>query len=199
MYSNAEETIKAILSLVELCPDQLKEKCFEVLLTGYVDSEVRKTVPQLGTPPPPPGQAPPAPPALSIPTTILPRFHTMAKRIASDVQSLESIFDFNNDPFTFHPFQIPGGSKAEKTRNVALAIAARTYLATGSWTADWKEVKATCVDQNCYDRPNHVTYLRQGVSSLFKSIESEKTIELTSGGMQEAEKTLGLLAKGQPQ
>jgi len=95
-----------------------------------------------------------------------------------------------------HALTIPGKNNAEKSRHVALLAAARSYLAAGSWSGDWQEVKSLCVDQNCYDATNHVVNLKKGVSAMFKSIEPGKAIELASGGVQEAEKLLKKLAEG---
>ena len=79
---------------------------------------------------------------------------------------------------------------------VALLAASRSYLATGSWIADWQEVKSLCVDQNCYDRANYVVNLKKGSGSWFKGVEPGKAVELSSGGVKEAEKLLKSLADG---
>lgn len=40
MYKNGEAALDRILELVAKCPKELQEKCFEVLLSGYVQIEV---------------------------------------------------------------------------------------------------------------------------------------------------------------
>src|SRR5450759_2180852 len=83
MYENAEEVIARILIIVEKCPDALKEKCFEVLLRGYVEKELLATgtisaqnkqpkgseVSDVGT---------------SVPEAVLQRFQATAKRLSID-------------------------------------------------------------------------------------------------------------------
>ncbi len=49
MYKNGEVALDRILELIGKCPKELQEKCFEVLLSGYVQLEVGMTKPQ--TPP----------------------------------------------------------------------------------------------------------------------------------------------------
>ncbi len=171
----------------------------EGLLSGYVQLEV-------GALRPPPPAAAPQHPSQSqqqtptaesaIPPTVLPRFKTTAKRLGVSLDKLEALFDFNVDPFSLHAVTIPGKKNAEKSRNVALLAASRSYLATGSWIADWQEVKSLCVDHNCYDRANYVVNLKKGSGSWFKGVEPGKAVELSSGGVKEAEKLLKSLADG---
>ena len=188
MYKDGEGALARILELVEKCPKDLQEKCFEALLSGYVQIEVGATKP----PVPSVGQIQldqqrqqqNPPPELHIPDAVLPRFKNTAKRLGVAIDRLESIFDFSVDPFVLHAVSLPGKNNAEKVRNVALLAAARSYLAEGAWSGDWQEIKSLCVDHNCYDASNHVVNLKKGVSILFKSVESGKVIELSSGGIQ---------------
>ena len=39
MYEDGAKQLEVILELVKKCPDALQEKCFTILLQGYVDSE----------------------------------------------------------------------------------------------------------------------------------------------------------------
>lgn len=198
MYKNGEAALDRILELVAKCPKELQDKCFEILLSGYVRIEV--------------GTSKPATPTVlaqqsqqnqqrtdqlesHVPPAVLPRFKNAAKRIGLALDKLESLFDFSVDPFTLHPVTLPAKKNAEKTRQVALLAASRSYLAAGSWSADWQEVKSLCVDNNCYDAPNHTVNLKKGASSLFKSVDAGKSIELSSGGIKEAEKLLKSLAE----
>lgn len=199
MYKKGEAALDRILELVAKCPKELQEKCFEVLLSGYVQLEVGAVKPTQQPPSVQHAQRPPQepPPAESaVPATVLPRFKNAAKRLGVSLEELEALFDFNVDPFGLHAVTVPGKNNAEKTRNVALLAAVRSYLATGSWVADWQEVKSLCVDQNCYDGANHAVNLRKGSGSWFKSVESGKPVELASGGIKEAEKLLKTLCDG---
>jgi hypothetical protein len=198
MYKNGEAALERILELVTKCPKELQEKCFEVLLTGYVQFEVGAS-----KPPPQSSQGHAAQQTHQqdsqheshIPQAVLPRFRNTAKRLGITLDKLESLFDFSVDPFTLHAATLPGKKNSEKTRQVALLAASRSYLATGSWSADWQEVKSLCVDYNCYDAPNHAVILKKGANDLFKSVEPGKPVELSSDGVQEAEKLLKSLAE----
>jgi len=198
MYKNGEGALERVLELVARCPKEYQEKCFEVLLSGYVQLEVDGAKP--------PGLAAQSrldqqmqrqsPPAEShIPPAVLPRFKATSKRLAVAIDKLESLFDFSVDPFALHAVTLPGKNNAEKARQVALLAAARSYLAVGSWSGDWQEVKSLCVDQNCYDATNHAVNIKKGASTMFKSVEPGKAIELSSDGVKEAEKLLKKLAE----
>jgi len=199
MYKNGETVLARILELVTKCPKELQEKCFEGLLSGYVQMEVGALRPTQA-PAAPQGQQPPSPPPQgesSIPPTVLPRFRNTAKRIGADLEKLEALFDFNVDPFALHAVSVPGKNSADKTRNVALLAGSRCYLATGSWSADWQEIKSLCVDHNCYDSKNHSVNLKKGSGTWFKTVEPGKPVELSSGGIKEAEKLLKKLTDGE--
>lgn len=200
MYKNGESAIERILSLVGKCPKELQEKCFEVLLKGYVQIEVgppagahgqefQSSVNQENNTQKPPSET-------NIPPAILHRFKNAAKRIGIDLERLDALFDFSVDPFSLHAISVPGNNSGERTRNVALLAAARSYLASGSWAADRQEVKALCVDQNCYDQTNFSTILKRGEGTIFKNVETGKPIELSNEGVKEAEKLLKSLAEG---
>jgi len=193
MYKNGETALERILELVSKCPKELQEKCFEVLLSGYVQIEVGGTIPMhpaAQTAQPQLIQTPAPQPETHVPPAVLPRFRNTAKRIGVPIEKLEALFDFSVDPFMLHALTLPGKNNAEKTRQVALLAASRSYLATGTWSADWQEVKSLCVDYNCYDGGNHAVNLKKGANSVFKNVEPQKPVELSTDGIQEAEKLL---------
>jgi len=198
MYKNGENALDRILQLVSKCPKEHQEKCFQILLSGYVELELAGVKPVTAMTPHQPTQQTPSPASASeIPATVLPRFKNTAKRLGVPVEKLEALFDFSVDPFVLHPVSLPGKNNAEKARNVALLAACRSYFVSGSWSADWQEVKSLCVDYNCYDSANHAVNLKKGANSVFKIVDSGKAIELSSDGIKEAEKILkGLAGEG---
>ena len=195
MYEDGSPELDRILALVEKCPKDLQAKCFELLLSGYVQAQVaplqsRSTQTQQRASSTASSTASADANPSHIPASVLPRFKTFAKRVQVPLERIEALFDFSVDPFVFNAISVPGEKKADKTRRAALIVAGRSYFSTGSWTADWSEVKAFAVDQNCYDGGNHAAFLKQGAGSLFKAVESGKTIELSSEGIKEAEKLI---------
>lgn len=198
MYENSAEELERILKLTDSCPEPLRPKAFEILLQGYVQTLVPPPVPaskgqdQKVTPPP---KAVPATDwTAAVPTEVLPRLKAMAARRNVAPERLAGLFDFSSDPFTFAPLNIPGDNNSERTRKVALVVAARTFLATGKWTGDWLEIKAMCTHQNSYDRPNFASTLKQAKGDLFRSVEVGTSVELSASGTEQAERLLAALA-----
>lgn len=201
MFKDAEKQLETILKVVEKCPESLKERCFEILLTAYAEAAACAPDPRAAsqpiqhTPPPPPG--PPAGTGSHVPASLQQRFGVMAKRLEIPQPMLERLFDFSAEPFTLHAYSVPGGKTFEKVRNVALLVAAKSYLATAVWAADAKEVKAECSNQSCYDPDNFWKAFDKSGDDWFKPIASGsgKPIELTSAGVKAAEALLKTLAE----
>ena len=200
MYRDAEPVLERILALVDKCPEPLKEKAFEIMLTGYVDSLARPVSTSVVLDKPAPPSAPDTDADKRnagesvIPAALVARFRSTARRLEIPLERLEALFDFATEPFTFHALHVPGDRLADKARSVALLVAAKSYLTSGNWTADWKEVKAQCVDQNCYDSANHASTIKKGQGGIFKSVDVGKSIELSSTGQTEAQNLIKKLA-----
>lgn len=199
MFANAAEQIDRILALVSKCPERLQEKCFEMLLSAYLDGQKRPSsgheqVLGVSTQ----GDGTPAASTnirnglgqSQIPDALRSRFQAVAGRIKVPVEQLAGLFDFQLDPYNYHALVVPGVSNAEKSRNVALLLCAKSYLMMSGWQADWQEFRAVCLDQGCWDRANANTTLQK--SGLFKSYTSGEGIALSPQGQAAAE---GLLMK----
>ena len=196
LYPNAEKFLDEILKIVENCPEPYKQKCFEVLMQGYVTYQLKGGGEGEKKSPENTKQfAGSSSYETQIPPEILQRFKTFAKRLSIDLDKLERIFDFNVDPFVFQPFTPLGINAAEKARSIALILAAKSYLVTGNWEADWKEIKSLCVDHSCYDVNNHSANLQKGQGNVFKSVETGKHIILSPDGQKQAEAIIKSLAE----
>ncbi len=197
LYPDAEKHLGEILKIVESCPEDYKSKCFEILLQGYVTFQIGATTGVERRRETKREESDETSKETQIPTEILQRFRTFAKRLEVSPDKLELIFDFTTDPFIYQPFTPPGGSAAEKVRSIALVLAAKTYLTTGNWSADWKEVKSLCVDHSCYISKNHVTSLQKGKPALFKTVEAGQAIVLSPDGIKQAEAIIKALAESE--
>lgn len=201
MFEDVDGALERILALVAKCPPTLQEKCFEILLNAYINARTKplRSHAQTEKADVSADREPAAAPAgsVSVPEIIRGRFNTAVARLKVKAERLAGLFDFQQDPFTFHGVAVPGENKATKTRNVALLLAFKSYLATGAWTADWKEFRAMCVDQSCYDRANTGNFLSKG--GYFKTASSAEGITLSSAGVSAAETLVSSMAGGTPQ
>lgn len=201
MYEDAQPHIERILTLVALCPEKLQERCFEILLSAYTAAITLPVTHAAEIPlnaaiaqPTPLAPLPAGGGGSAIPEAIKPKLVSLAGRNKLSLEKAAALFDFNTDPFTFHAYVAPGEKKAEKLRNVALALALKNYLATGAWTTDWQEFRGACIDQNCYDRANAGSIM--GKSGLFKTYSQSEGITLSSPGVTAAEALFASLAGG---
>ncbi|MEM9360714.1 MAG: hypothetical protein AAGB04_31450 [Pseudomonadota bacterium] len=205
MYEIADDELLRIAKLAESCPELYREKAFEILLQGYVTSLVSPHVAAAPAVPPDPIPQGDLPPIASstddswregIPQEVLPRFQSMAMRLKVAPSGLADVFDFTMDPFTFAAVNVEGKSKTERVLRVAVLVAARSYLATGRWIADWAEVKAMCTHQNCYDVNNFSSTLNRAAGDWFKKVSSGASVQPSATGQKEAEAVLAKLAGG---
>jgi len=201
MFDDAKPELEKILALVNLCPEKLQEKCFELLLSAYLDSKVPK---------PQPSFTPVSPHATStqgtdsshgnngdtnaVPEAIRTRFNSLVARTKVSPAKAAELFDFNVDPFIYHGVSVPGSSNREKMRNVALLLALKSYLTSASWDADWKEFRATCIDHSCWDQGNVVTAMKY---EWFKKASSADGITLSPSGRTAADAIFAKLAGGE--
>lgn len=203
MYPDAHQTLDDILVLVGKCPDSLKEKCFELLLRAYLESKVAGPATAPPVPPHAPGQqaaaaapagAPPTD-ASALPEPLKARFGAAAGRLGVTLQQLGALFDFQLDPYNYHALNVPGNTTAEKSRNVGLLLCAKSYLTMGGgWTADFKEFRAVCIDQNCWDRSNYAAHLSK--NQYFKVASASEGLSLNSSGVEAAQALLAQLIQG---
>lgn len=194
MLSEIENQIDRILAVVAKCPEKLQEQCFVILLEACITSQSNTSPSQTegrerevssgAKRPAPSGED------VALPEALRSRFTAMATRIKAPVGRLVGLFDFHLDPYNYHALSVAGASKADKSRNVALLLCAKSYmLSLGDWTADWKEFRAVCLDHGCWDKANAGTYLK---GPLFKRGSASEGIASSPQGISAAE---GLIAQ----
>jgi hypothetical protein len=130
----------------------------------------------------------------SVPPEVQTRLKSMAKRKGLAPVQIAGLFDFSVDPFTFAPLNVEGSGTSDRSRKVALLVAARSFLATGKWQGDWAEIKAMCTHQNCYDLANFAKVLKNAKGDIFKVVEPGTSVELSAAGTEQAEQLVAALA-----
>ncbi|MBV6814686.1 hypothetical protein ACE15N_21265 [Xanthomonas campestris pv. passiflorae] len=200
MFDDAKPKLQEILELVNLCPENLQEKCFELLLSAYLDSKATKA----------PVFLPASQQILStqvgeinqennsgsngVPELIKTRFNSLVSRTKVSAAKAVELFDFNVDPFTYHGVSVPGSSNREKMRNVALLLALKSYLISANWDADWKEFRVMCMDHNCWDQGNVFSAMKH---EWFKKASSSEGIVLSPSGRTAADTIFAKLSGGE--
>jgi len=197
MFDDTQSHLEKIISLVNLCPERLQEKCFELLLGAYLDGMKPKKAPmgdaQKGQQPSDQGDSASGSFANAVPEVIKTRFNSLVARTKSSSDRAAEIFDFNVDPFTYHALSIPGSSNRDKMRNMALLLALKGYLTSANWMADWKEFRAACMDHSCWDPNNVATAMKY---EWFKNASAATNINLSPSGIKAADLVFAKLAGG---
>src|SRR5437667_12780553 len=102
MYEDGAKQLEVILELVNKCPEPLQEKCFAILLQGYVDAERFHLVTPPASVPTPATTAPvPTQAESGVPLAVRGRFAALAKRLSVEEEQVEQLFDFTVDPFGY--------------------------------------------------------------------------------------------------
>ncbi|MGH7519070.1 MAG: hypothetical protein ACREOC_16670 [Gemmatimonadales bacterium] len=104
------------------------------------------------------------------------------------------LFDFTIDPFTFGAFALEGKNQ-QKARKAALLVAAKNYLVTGKWSADWDEIKAVCSDHGCYDVGNFSKTMREAKPSHFKAVNVGDSVDLSTSGITKTHELVAEMTK----
>lgn len=197
MFDDAQPQLEKILALVQLCPEKLQEKCFELMLGAYLDSKVPKqpavmpSGPQNAASQGADGSSGSSGNTNVVPEVIRTRFNSLIARTKVSATKATELFDFNVDPFTYHGVSVPGSSNQEKMRNVALLLSLKSYLTSANWEADWKEFRATCMDHSCWDQGNYTKAMNH---DSFKKGSSAEGITLSPSGIKAAEAIFAKLA-----
>lgn len=104
----------------------------------------------------------------------------------SGLSQYDHVFDSVNERLKIIA-TIPGKSKAEQTRNVALLILYGQHL-QGVDHVQSEQIRSACVDQGCYDGTNFAGYLRGLKSSVVMNTKpgGQYDIKLTAPGRKAA-------------
>lgn len=177
--------IKDILSVVKELPDKFQEKCFEILLTTYLQG----SLPQAG----PVGKAEIA------------KIEAVTKFVVPiDVRALFSQYGMPEESiqklFLVHGgdirpiFTIKTTKKSKAQIQVSLMTALENALRGGKFEFDMEEVRKRCDEYKSYDSANYKSNFKNN-SKLFKSLSDEEHVELSPDGKALLAETIAEIAK----
>jgi hypothetical protein len=186
-YKHAKEEIAQINAIVELCPDVVKEKCFELLFAKVFGAE------KLPTPAVHP-DAPAAPKEAEKPTAS----QSQAKKLPSNVlaftrkygvteDDLGKLFILDHEPL-LPIYKLPTKAQAQAQLFKVMMILLENGLLNNSLSAPYPELRDSVKEDGLLDSNFNMTLKRY--HDLFRgaitesSIETEETVELSGAGMQ---------------
>ena len=197
-----------IAEIAKACPSNLQERCFDVLLTNYLDQlKMKRSGKGLPTVPDdsgdagavnPPGASDGSDSALNADSKSqdqdieMKDLHVKAKKFlekyGSSLQDINQLFYKQDGNFMPLYEELKSTKIAECQTRVALLRALAAGLKTGEFQFSGEEVRKECQDRKCYGGNNFGANFKNS-SSLFEGFEkydkSQPIIKLSEAGRKE--------------
>jgi hypothetical protein len=191
MFEKLEQELKKIIELVKLCPANLQEKCFEVLLIKILDDtdtgkrvkseKQKKEVPEEqdeikkedGT---------------KEEEIKLNDLHVKARKLLGQNLSLSDINNaFYKDGEEIKPLfdDLKSSKISESQIKLALLEAFKNGIKTGDFKFDTTVVKQQCEIYKCYDAGNFAAYFRNRKDLFGEEYARNSVMSLSSEGKKE--------------
>ncbi len=169
-----KKELKEILELVKLCPQNLQEKCFEILLNSLLKGESHK-------------------PPVSITDTIVAgvsdipnevnkriKVFTTPNGISDDlIRKVFSIDELGN--ISIEVTDLKSNKTSRRQKNLALLIGIRHQFMEGSFDVPTEELREMCVTYGTYDAANFTTNLK-AMKEIFAGFKPGTTNKLSPIG-----------------
>jgi len=73
-----------------------------------------------------------------------------------------------------------------RTRFNSLAVrAAKNYMITGRWSADWDEIRSVSGDPGCYDPGNFAKAMREAKGGILKGVDVGESVAVSPEGINQ--------------
>src|ERR1035437_1316759 len=177
-----------IATIAKGCPDNLQERCFELLLSHYLDG-LSATAPKKKDEAVPPAQASesdhgeadstsngqPSPTPSSSQDLTIADLHLKARRFlekySRSVADLNQIFYKEGDDLKPLYEDLKTTKITESQIRLALLAALKEGIKTGDFVFDGETVRAECQLRKCYDKANFAATFKRN-AALFDAFES---------------------------
>jgi hypothetical protein len=169
-YEQMKAGVKEIAEIASAVPECFREKCFELLLSNFLNQECgRKPLKPEPTPPetPPSTKVPTG--GASAPIPVRTQLRLLMKKTGITMEDLEKILLFDNGEVHFvrepHDTGITTG-QIEWT----LLLALKNAIVKDALSSDPEEVRSVCQEKGFYDKANFAAAFRAARNAkLFKS------------------------------
>ena len=171
-----ENKIKELVEISEKLPERYRERCFEVLLTNYLN-EVKTTEKIVAKIDP---VVPEPPKKIVIPIDV----RAFLQQYALPEDILQKLFIIEGNE-TRTIYSIETTKKSDAQIQVALLMALENALKPGGkFEFSMEVVRGRCKDKAVFDGPNFRTHFKNN-KKFFKDLEDEDRIELSPEGKAE--------------
>lgn len=190
MREDLKEVIKEILAIVKTCPENLQEKCFEILLNNALGAGTR-TVSVSSAPT---SVEPVLSHHISLPPEVDKRIKLYAGQNNLDMSQLRKVFGFDETGVvTIEVTDLKAKKIAQQQRRLALLVGIRHQLMEGKFDVPTEEIREMCVTYGTYDAGNFGANLKSS-SAIFAGFKASGTNKLSPVGKKEAAELIVELA-----
>jgi hypothetical protein len=169
-----------ILELVQKVPEPLRESALKLILEQWFALNAAPPRPPQA-PPPAPGSAGGSSPSDPIP--VLDTVRTFVNANGLTTGMLEKVFHPLGSGAQLLATEIEGNGKSGKVANLAVLLAVRQALESGSFVCTLKELREMAVHYDCYDSTNFSKSF-QTYKSYFKPRAKGADLELSGPGLK---------------
>jgi hypothetical protein len=202
MYENIEKDLKRIVDLVKLCPSNLQEKCFELLLNGLISESNIKKAPSAQTQDPPPGVIKEE---IKMEEDLtekqeeikLSDLHVKARKLLEQgltLGELNNVFYKENNEIKPLFDDLKSSKVSESQIKIALIEAFKNGYNKGEFSFNTDTVKQQCDVYKCYDQPNFASHFKKQENLFNEQYVRSSVMSLSSEGKKELVKVLKDLA-----
>lgn len=177
MLDELKADFDGILELVNKCPANLQEMAFKTILEHWFTSNT--------VPPAVPTDKVRSGGANVTPTGVPEAVKPFLTANAITMEMLEKAFHPTGPGAQLLVSDIPGSGNASKQVNLALLLAVRQALGSGSFSCTLKELREMAIHYNCYDAANLSTTLKS-YKTYFKPRAKGADLELSGPGQKKA-------------
>lgn len=189
MLKNIKKKLEEIIEVVKICPPNLQEKCFEILLEaelknlqsvgsqngddGVVDNEGDDIA------------ADSAQPIDQGEEIKISDIHTRAKKFVNEVgiETINNIFYLENGNFKPLYDDLKSPKVSESQVRVALLEALKNGLKTGEFSFDTEAIREMCDSlYKCYDKANFAKNFKDNIKYFQGEYQKGSTMRLSSDG-----------------
>lgn len=195
MTNEIDAKVKEFVKLAESCPENLQEKCFELLLSKYLDQVFGKPSAQFEDVDQDDAARNKEKTQEDLSETDL---HVKARKFLEKnsltIGDINQIFYKEGDEILPLYEDLKSTKASECQIRIGLLMALKNGIKTGNFEFDGEAVRQECRTRKCYDESNFATNFRSS-KDLFESFDKYKKMSPTVRLSAEGKTSLGELVK----
>lgn len=180
MYEKIKQGIQEIIEIAKLCPKELQEKCFELLLKNLLDKYAPILKTHTGT-----EEKEESEKGEELPRDLNATMEAFLKQFGLKRKNLEAIFHISESGVRPLFSDLKVTKVAKKEIRLACLLGLKYAILEGDFRIPLEELREWAVDQNAYDAPNFMAHLKNN-KKYFVKVKSGEDTHLSAEGKKEA-------------